>query len=55
MNVNLKKVTLNQLQSLCGSLALCTRALSTGRASNSRLYLATAKAKKPLHLINVTK
>jgi hypothetical protein len=50
-----KKVTLNQLQSLCGSLAFCTRALSADRASNSRLYLATAKAKKPLHLIKVTK
>jgi hypothetical protein len=50
-----KKVTLNLLQSLCGSLAFCTRALSGGRASNSRLYLATAKAKKPLHLIKVTK
>jgi hypothetical protein len=43
------------LQSLCGSLAFCTRALSAGRASNSRLYLATAKAKKPLHLIKVTR
>jgi hypothetical protein len=49
-----KKKTLNQLQSLCGSLAFCTRTLSAGRASNSRLYLATAKAKKPLHLIKVT-
>jgi hypothetical protein len=50
-----KKVTLSQLQSLCGSLAFCTRALSAGRASNSRLYLATAKVKKPLHLIKVTR
>ena len=50
-----KKVTLNQLQSLCGSLAFCTRALSVGRASNRRLYLATAKAKKSIHLIKVTK
>jgi hypothetical protein len=44
-----------QLQSLCGSLAFCTRGLSAGHASFSRLYLATAKAKNPLHLIKVTK
>jgi hypothetical protein len=50
-----KKVTLKQLQSLCGSLAFCTRALPAGRAPNSRLYLATGKPKKPLHLIKVTK
>ena len=51
----LKKVTLKQLQSLCGSLALCTRALPTGRAFSMCLYLATTKAKKPHHLIRVTK
>ena len=50
-----KKVTLKQLQSLCGSLTFCTRALSAGRASYSRLYLATSKAKNPLHFIKVTK
>ena len=50
-----KKVTLKQLQSLCGSLAFCTHALSAGRAFNRRLYLATAKAKKPHHLIRETK
>ena len=56
MNLNFqKKVTLKQLQSLCGSLAFCTRRLPAGRASNSRLYLATAKAKKTLHLIKVTR
>jgi hypothetical protein len=49
-----KKITLKQLESLCGSLAFCTRALPAGCAPNSRLYLATGKAKKPLHLIKVT-
>jgi hypothetical protein len=34
-----KKVTLNQLQSLFGSLAFCTRALSAGRASNTVVYI----------------
>jgi hypothetical protein len=48
-----KKVTLKQLQSLCGSLAFCTRALPAGRVFCRRLYLATAKAKKPLHLNKV--
>ena len=48
-----KKVTLKQLQSLCGSLAFCTRALPACRVFCRRLYLATAKAKKPLHLNKV--
>jgi hypothetical protein len=34
------------LQSLCDSLAFCTRTLPAGRAFSRRLYLATAKAKK---------
>jgi len=45
---------LRQLQS-CGCLALCTRALPAGRAFSRRLYLATAKAEKPHHLIRFTK
>lgn len=50
-----KKVTLKQLQSLCGSLAFCTRAIPAGRAFSRRLYIATSKAKKPFHLIRITK
>ena len=49
------KITLKQLQSLCDSLAFCTRALPAGRAFSRRLYLATAKAKKTLQLNKVTK
>ena len=45
---------MKQLQSLCRSLAFCTRALPAGRVFCRRLYLATAKAKKPLHLNKVT-
>ena len=50
-----KKVTLKQLQSLCGRLAFCSRALPSGRAFSRRLYLATSKAKKPHHFIKITK
>ena len=50
-----KKVTLKQLQSLCGILAFCTRAIPAGRAFTRRLYMATSKAKKPHHFIRVTK
>ena len=50
-----KKVTLKQLQSLCGSLAFCTYALPGGRAFSRRIYLATTKAKRSLHLNKVTK
>lgn len=39
-----KKVTLKQLQSLCGILAFCSRALPAGRTFSRRLYMATAKA-----------
>lgn len=49
-----KKVTLKQLQSLCGSLAFCTRTIPAGRAFSRRLYMATSKAKKPYHLIRIT-
>lgn len=49
-----KKVTLKKLQSLCGSLAFCTRAIPAGRVFCRRLYMATSKAKKPFHLIRVT-
>ena len=50
-----KKVTLKKLQSLCGVLAFCTRAIPAGRAFSRRLYMATSKAKKPFHLIRITK
>jgi hypothetical protein len=35
-----KKVTLKQLQSLCGLLSFCTSALPSGRAFNRRLFMA---------------
>ena len=43
-----KIVTLNKLQSLCGVLAFCTRAIPAGKAFSSRLYMATSKAKKDI-------
>lgn len=49
-----KKVTLRDLQSLCGSLAFCSKALPAGRAFSRRIYLATSSAKKPHHYIRVT-
>jgi hypothetical protein len=48
------KVTLRGLQSLCGSLAFCSKALPAGRAFSRRIYLATSNAKKPHHYIRVT-
>ena len=42
-----KKVTLKQLQSLCGLLSFCTRALPSGRAFSRRLMSAMSKVKKP--------
>jgi hypothetical protein len=50
-----KKVTLKQLQSLCGSFTFCTRALPAGRAFIRRMYLDTDKAKRPHHLNKATK
>ena len=49
-----KKVTLRDLQSLCGSLAFCSKALPAGRALNRQIYLATSTAKKLYHYIRVT-
>ena len=46
-----KKVT---LQSLCGSLVFCSKALPAGRAFSRRIYLATSSAKMPHHYIRVT-
>ena len=50
MKIHFFKITLTQLQSLCDSLAFCTRTLPAGRAFSSRLYVSTAKAKKTLQL-----
>ena len=50
-----KKKTLRQLQSLCGSIAFCARALPAGRAFSRRLYVACDRARKPHHLIKITK
>ena len=43
------------MQSLCGSIAFCTRALPAGRAFSRCLYLDTAKTKRPHPLIKATK
>ena len=51
---SMKKVTLKELQSICGSLAFCTKALPAGRAFSCRLYMATTRASKPFHFIRVT-
>ena len=50
-----KKITLRQLQSLCGSLAFCARALPAGRAFSRRLYLACERDRKPHHMMKITK
>jgi hypothetical protein len=49
-----KKVTLKELQSICGSLAFCAKALPADRAFSRRLYMATTKASKPNHFIRIT-
>jgi hypothetical protein len=38
-----KKVTLKELQSICGSLAFCAKALPAGHVVSRRLYMATTK------------
>ena len=43
-----KKVTLKYLQSLCGLLAVCTKALPAGRAFCRRIYAAMSGVKKTL-------
>ena len=50
-----RKVTLKEMQSLTGSLALCTRALLSGRTCNRRLYGSFKNASKPHHFIRLTK
>ena len=53
--INKRKVTLRQMQSLAGSLAFCSKALTSGRAFCRRLYGSFKQAKKPHHFIRVTK
>jgi hypothetical protein len=43
-----KKVTLKKLQSLCGVLAFCTRAIPAGRTLSRRLYNDYIKSKKAI-------
>jgi hypothetical protein len=45
-----KKVTLRDLQSLCGSLELCSKTLPAGRAFSRRIYVATSNVKKNISL-----
>ena len=47
-------MTLKELQSICGSLAFCAKALPAGHAVSRRLYMATTKASKPPHFIRIT-
>ena len=49
-----KKVKLKELESICGSLAFCAKALTAGSAFSPRLYMATNKASKPHHFIRIT-
>ena len=46
-----KKVTLKVLQSLAGSLAFCTRALTVGRTFCIRIHAAMGKVRKSFHFI----
>jgi hypothetical protein len=47
-----KKVTLKELQSMCGSLLFCAKTLPAGHAF-SHLYMATTKASKPYYFIRI--
>lgn len=48
-----KKVTLKTLQSLCGLLAFCTKALPAGRAFCRRIYASMSGVKKHYYKIRV--
>lgn len=50
---NHKKVTLQQLQSLCELLAFCSRSLPPARALIRRFYRDMAGVHKPHHMIRV--
>ena len=47
------KVTLWDLQSLCGSLVFCSKVLPAGRGFSRRIYFATSNVKKSYHYIKV--
>lgn len=47
------KITLKDLQSLVGSLIICSKAVRSARAFNRRFYDLTVKAKKPHHFIKL--
>lgn len=44
------KITLKDLQSLVGSLIICSKAVRSARAFNRSFYDLTVEAKKPHHL-----
>ena len=44
------KITLKDLQSLVGSLIICSKAVRSARAFNRSFYDLTVEAKKPRHL-----
>ena len=51
-----KKVTLKKLQSLCGVLAFCTRAISAGRAFSRRVFIhGYIKSKKAISFNQIYK
>ena len=50
----LPKIKLKELQSICGLLAFCVKAIPAGRAFSRRLYMATSRASKPHHFIRIT-
>ena len=49
------KITLKELQSLAGSLALCSKGLPSARAFNRRFYGAMSGVSKPYHFIRVSR
>ena len=49
-----KKITLKNLQQLCGFLNFLCRAVAPGRAFTRRLYAHTSKVLKPHHHIKIT-
>lgn len=51
--LNKKKVTLKELQSLAGSLALCTRAFTAGRTFIRQICTCMGKVRKSFHFIKV--
>jgi hypothetical protein len=50
-----RKVTLKEMQPLTGSLAVCNRALPSGKTFNRPLYGSFKNDSKPHHFIRLTK